>query len=231
MGGGRASEGSLGAARWPKRCSRGARATSAPEPPFYGGTAVGQWRMTANCNQQVGMTALSLASTGMFVLDSNRQFQPAPPRTLSQRDVYRGLRRGQDARPRDRLQPHRRSDRSGAVLGRERERSLEPGRQPDCARQPLVHVPNSRLLALLNLAMADTAFTIWRAKRDFGGDPNEVTWRPWTAILLADTDGSGATVPDSEWRPLVATPCHPEYPAGHPAQNGAAATRAAEPFR
>ena len=32
------------------------------------------------------------------------------------------------------------------------------------------------------------------------------------------------TVPDPEWRPLVNTPCHPEYPAGHPSQNGAAAT-------
>jgi hypothetical protein len=83
---------------------------------------------------------------------------------------------------------------------------------------------NSRLLALLNLAMADTAFTIWRAKRDFGEVPAEVTWRPWTAIVLADTDLNDATVPDSEWRPLVATPCHPEYPAGHPAQNGAAAS-------
>jgi hypothetical protein len=83
---------------------------------------------------------------------------------------------------------------------------------------------NSRLLAVLNLAMADRAFTIWRAKRDFGGDPTEVTWRPWTAILLADIDLNGATVSDSEWRPLVATPCHPEYPAGHPAQNGAAAS-------
>ena len=26
------------------------------------------------------------------------------------------------------------------------------------------------------------------------------------------------------WQPLVNTPCHPEYPAGHPSQNGAAAT-------
>ena len=26
------------------------------------------------------------------------------------------------------------------------------------------------------------------------------------------------------WQPLVNTPCHPEYPAGHPGQNGAAAT-------
>ena len=29
---------------------------------------------------------------------------------------------------------------------------------------------------------------------------------------------------DTTWQPLVLTPSHPEYPAGHPAQNGAAAT-------
>ena len=37
---------------------------------------------------------------------------------------------------------------------------------------------NSRLLALLNLAMADTAFTIWRAKRDFGEVPTDRPTRP-----------------------------------------------------
>ena len=52
-----------------------------------------------------------------------------------------------------------------------------------------------------------------------------VAWRPWTAILLADTDGHPQTAADDPaWRPLVATPCHQEYPAGHPGQNGAAAT-------
>ena len=31
-------------------------------------------------------------------------------------------------------------------------------------------------------------------------------------------------LPDASWLPLVATPSHPEYPAGHPAVNGVAAT-------
>ena len=31
-------------------------------------------------------------------------------------------------------------------------------------------------------------------------------------------------VPDPAWLPLINTPAHPEYPAGHPSQNGAAAT-------
>ena len=82
----------------------------------------------------------------------------------------------------------------------------------------------NRLLAVLNIAMADTALTIWSAKRHYGADPAEVTWRPLTAITLADTDGIVETEPDPNWLPLVTTPSHPEYPAGHPALNGAAAT-------
>ena len=83
---------------------------------------------------------------------------------------------------------------------------------------------SSRLLALLNIAMADTAFTIWSAKRFYGSLPTEATWRPVTAIPLADTDNNPDTAPVADWLPLVNTPSHPEYPAGHPSLNGAAAT-------
>ena len=112
-----------------------------PQPPFYGDSAVGQWRMTPNCNQQVGMTALSLASTDMFVLDTNRQFQPAPPRTLLDETYVADFNAVKTLGRATGIQPQRRSDRAGAVLGRKRERSLEPGGQPDCARQPSVHGP------------------------------------------------------------------------------------------
>ena len=195
-----------------------------PEPLFTGGTAVGQWRMTANCNQLVGMTALSLASTDMFVLDGNRQFQPAPPRALLSEpyladfDAVKMLGGATGSSRNDKqtaLAPF--WEGNASVHWNQAANQMARANHSSMSR-------NSRLLALLNLAMADTAFTIWRAKRDFGGDPNEVTWRPWTAILLADTDGIGVTLADTAWRPLVATPCHPEYPAGHPAQNGAAAS-------
>jgi hypothetical protein len=83
---------------------------------------------------------------------------------------------------------------------------------------------SNRLLAVLNIAMADTAFTIWSAKRFYGSVPTEVTWRPVTSIPLAASDNNPDTAPDSDWLPLVNTPSHPEYPAGHPSQNGAAAT-------
>jgi len=41
---------------------------------------------------------------------------------------------------------------------------------------------------------------------------------------MADLDGNPDTLPDVDWLPLVNTPSHPEYPAGHPSLNGAAAS-------
>ena len=82
----------------------------------------------------------------------------------------------------------------------------------------------ARLFATLNIAMADTSITIWTAKRFYGSVATEVTWRPVTAIPLAEADGNPDTVPDPDWLPLLTTPSHPEYPAGHPSLNGAAAT-------
>jgi hypothetical protein len=40
-------------------------------------------------------------------------------------------------------------------------------------------------------------------------------WRPFSAIPAGDTDGNPATVADPAWRPLLATPNHPEYPSAH----------------
>jgi hypothetical protein len=71
--------------------------------------------------------------------------------------------------------------------------------------------------------MADNAITVWSA-RHFGSLRTAVTWRPITAIPLADTDGNPDTVADPSWLPLITTPSHPEYPAGHPSMNGSAST-------
>jgi hypothetical protein len=197
---------------------------STPQPAFFGGTAVGQWRMTSNCNTTVGMTAQTLAFTDMFVLATNRQFQPPSPRTLADPsyvvdfDAVNALGRSTGS--------SRTPDQTALAPFWEGNASVHWNQAANqIARANHLSMSESnRLLAVLNLAMADTAFTIWRAKRDYGELATEVTWRPFTAIGLADTDGIAATVKDDAWRPLVTTPCHPEYPAGHPGQNGAAAT-------
>ena len=197
---------------------------SLPQPPFFGGTAVGQWRMTPNCNQLVGMTAQALAFTDMFVLDTNRQFQPPPPRPILS-DAYVSDFNAVNALGRA-TGSSRTADQTALAPFWEGNASVhwnQAANQMSRANH-LSMSDTNRLFAVLNLAMADTAFTIWRAKRDYGDQSAAVTWRPWTAIPLAETDGNAATAADAEWRPLVATPCHPEYPAGHPGLNGAAAT-------
>src|SRR6266550_4198118 len=83
---------------------------------------------------------------------------------------------------------------------------------------------NARVLALLDLAMADAAIACWEAKYHY------VFWRPVTAIPLADTDGNPDTTADPSWTPLLTTPAFPEYPSGHSTVSGAAATVLASIF-
>jgi hypothetical protein len=64
--------------------------------------------------------------------------------------------------------------------------------------------------------MADAIIGCWDAKYTYS------SWRPITAINLADTDGNDATVADSVWTPLIVTPPFPEYPSAHSCVSGAA---------
>jgi hypothetical protein len=83
---------------------------------------------------------------------------------------------------------------------------------------------NARLLALLDVAMADAIIASWDAKYYF------VSWRPITAIALADQDGNPATQADVTWVPLLVTPPFPEYLSAHSSVSGAAAAILAEQF-
>jgi hypothetical protein len=75
----------------------------------------------------------------------------------------------------------------------------------------------ARLLALLNLAMADGFIVGWYQKRHFA------FWRPVTAIRKADADGNAATGPDPTWLSLRPTPALPDYPSTHSLLGAAAA--------
>ena len=190
-------------------------------PPFTGGTAVGQWRPIPPA---VAMSAQGLAFTSMFVLFSNTQFEPGPPRTLTSAtytddfNAVKALGRSTGST--------RTEDQTALASFWEGNASVHWNQAANQIAQAnhLSMSDANRLLAVLNIAMADTAFTIWSGKRFYGSDPNEVTWRPATAIPAADTDGNPDTLADPTWLPLVTTPSHPEYPAGHPSLNGAAAT-------
>ena len=201
---------------------RAADGFSGSYPAFTGGTAVGQWRPTPPLFGP--MSAQGLAFTVPFVLVSNAQFRPGPPRGLggstytADFDSVKALGR--------RTESTRTADQTALAPFWEGNASVhwnQAANQIACAND-LSMSRSNRLLAVLNIAMADTAITIWNAKRLYGALPTQVTWRPVTAIPLAETDGNAATTLDDAWLPLVNTPSHPEYPAGHPGLNGAAAT-------
>jgi membrane-associated phospholipid phosphatase len=78
----------------------------------------------------------------------------------------------------------------------------------------------ARLLALVNVAMADAAIAVWDSKYHY------LLWRPVTGIREAECDDNPLTAPDPFFTPLGAqasnapdtpdfTPPFPAYPSGH----------------
>jgi hypothetical protein len=190
-------------------------------PAFTGGFAIGQWRPVAPATS---MSAQGLAFTSMFVLDNNIQFRPPAPRALNNSTYTDDLnavktlgRRTGSSRTADQTALAPFWEGNASVHWNQAANQLARASQLSISK-------SNRLLAVLNITMADTAITVWSAKRFYGADPNQVTWRPATSIPLADTDGNPDTTADPDWLPLITTPSHPEYPAGHPSLNGAAAT-------
>lgn len=198
-------------------------------PAFNGGTAVGQWRPTPSA--LAAMSAQGLAFTDPFVLVSNNQFRPGPPRSLTSPrytedfNAVKALGRVTGST--------RTADQTALAVFWEGNASVHWNQAANqIARANHLSLSGSnRLLAVLNIAMADTAFTIWSAKRLYGSLPIDVTWRPVTSIPMAETDGNPDTAADPAWLPLINTPSHPEYAAGHPGLNGAAATVLLSHFR
>jgi hypothetical protein len=195
---------------------------NASYPAFTGGTALGQWRPTPPAFAPMG--AQNLAFTATFVVPSNAQFRPDPPRGLHTAaytedfNAVKALGR--------RTLSTRTADQTSLAFFWEGNATVHWNQAANqmARAQGLSMSDTNRLFAVLNIAMADTGFTTWSAKRFYGEQPHDVTWRPLTAITLAETDGNPDTAPDPDWLPLINTPAHPEYASGHSALNGAAAT-------
>jgi hypothetical protein len=220
--------------------------TPAP-PPFVGGTGVGVWRPTPPAFAPGASPQLAYMTP--FVILAPSQFHPAgPPALTSARyaaDFNETKTMGSAA------SSLRTADQTefawfwaastGSFMWNTVARSLIADRERDHGdwddrrgdwddrhgdrvdRRSLT-LGNARLLALLNLAMADSTIGCWEAKYSY------VFWRPVTAIPLAADDGNPATAADASWAPLFATPAHPEYPSGHSCNSGAAAVILANEF-
>jgi hypothetical protein len=190
---------------------------------YLGGTNPGQWRPTPPA-MAPGL-APQLATTTPWVMRSPSQFRLAGPPALTS-DQYTA-----DFNEIKRMGV-------AANSGRTADQTLsanfwQAGNPPDYWDQAVLSLAEqhqyslsdtARLLALVNLGMADAMIGCWDSKYTYS------SWRPITAIQLAETDGNDATAPDSSWTPLIVTPAFPEYPSAHSCASGAAAHILAETF-
>jgi hypothetical protein len=76
----------------------------------------------------------------------------------------------------------------------------------------------ARLFVMVDVISADALIACFDAKYKY------LFWRPEFAVPQGDADGNPATKGDPTWKPLAATPAHPEYPSAHGCFSTAAAT-------
>ena len=184
-----------------------------PPPPFLGGTAVGQWRPTPP-GFLPGATP-QFAYMTPWSLNYLSQFRPSGPPALTSEQYAADFTEVKTIG--DKNSPTRSAEQTQIAV-------FWAGNAPFFWNRIATSVigerhttlsKNARLLALLNIAIADAYISCWEAKYTY------VSWRPITAIRLASTDDNPATVEDPPWTPLLTTPNHPEYPSGHATVSGA----------
>jgi PAP2 superfamily len=194
-------------------------------PPFEGGSAIGEWRPTPPAFLPGALP--QMASMETWVIESHDQFRPTSgPNPLTSTQY------AQDFNEVKEMGSVSSSTRSAdqTIAAEFWGNSSSPSYFWNhvaislLGRKDHSLVTNARLVATLDVAMADAEIACWDAKYYFS------SWRPITAIALADQDGNALTQPVAGWVPLLVTPPFPEYVSAHSAVSGAAAAVLAEYF-
>jgi len=189
----------------------------APAPASYlGDTNVGDWRPTPPAFAP-GATP-QFANMTPWVIASPGQFRPAGPPALDSARYAQVL---NETKTMGRINsPYRTADQTLLALFWQSSTATYFWNHVGLeltATQDMTLLDNAHLFGALNVAIADSVIAAWDAKYYFH------SWRPVTAINLADTDGNLATDADTSWTPLIPTPAHPEYPSAHSTFSGGGA--------
>jgi hypothetical protein len=211
-----------------------------PEPvygiDYLASDAPGVWRQDPVSQHPLALGA-HWAGTRTFVLESAAQFRCPPPPALDSaayaQDYAEVYRLGGDG---DSTPTERTADQTQAGIFWAYDGMPSLCAPPRLYNQIALQIASergstlpelARLLALVNLAMADAGIAIWESKYHY------CLWRPVTAIREADPntgpsglgDGNPTTIADPSFMPLGApasnlsgpnfTPPFPAYPSGH----------------
>jgi hypothetical protein len=187
-----------------------------PEP-FIGGTEIGQWRPTESFlgGPPPGpppsfspMHAPWLGSFEPFGLTGPARFRaPPPPELTSARYTAdynevkaKGALTGSTRTAEQTDIAYFWTDNFAVQLNRAA-RAILDQRTPNMGNR-------ARLLALMNIAIADALITSWDSKRHYN------FWRPVTAIREGENDGNPNTAGDPAWQSLINNPNYPDYTSG-----------------
>jgi PAP2 superfamily len=183
-----------------------------PPPPYVAGSAPGDWQPTPPAFLGPPQAPLfrPFATMTPFALTSPGQFAPpGPPRLTSARyarDLAEVAAFGSAAstvRTAEQTQT--------AIFWQDDTPAAMWNRVADQLAQAhhLTLIGTARLLAQMNIALADATIAIWNAKNA------DNFWRPVTAIRATS---------DPAWTPLLPTPAFQEYPSAHSGVSSAAAS-------
>ena len=212
-------------------------------PTFLGSPLLGQWRQTPNSpaagTSTPGVGWPQFSSQTPWTMLSPSQFRPAAPYAPTVAAALASARYAADFNEVKSMGSFASANRSNdqtvyalvwaagtagylwnnaalsLIEGRNRDR--DENEKPGKKNKHSTLLENARLLASLDLAMADAAIGCWDAKYTYN------FWRPITAIRETADDGNPLTTPDTSWMPMFATPAHPDFPSGHSCVSGAAA--------
>jgi hypothetical protein len=202
---------------------------------YIPGTAPGDWRKDPIANQPVALGA-RWDEVRPFVISSAGQFRAPPPPALSSSEYASAFRDVQRLGGDGITTPTQRTatqTQIGIYWGYDGTPGL--GVPPRLYNQIVVQIAlqrgtsatqTARLLALVNVALADAALACWESKYVYE------FWRPVTAIREGNRDGNFGTAGDPNFVPLGApasnvengpnfTPPFPAYTSGHATFGGA----------
>lgn len=192
-------------------------ATTSPYAPLDPGAGV--WRRTPPAFAPAQTPWM--ATMRPFILDSTAQFAPPPPPSLQSQewvDAFNEVKSLGSATSATRTQPQ--TD-TALFYAANVPRQFNLLARTIATNENLDVSQTARLIAMINEVGADAMMTMMHAKYHFQ------FWRPVTAIdpgsVTSDglgpvpgfDDGNPLTIEQPGWRPLLATPNHPEYPSAH----------------
>jgi hypothetical protein len=189
--------------------------------------APGVWRLTPTA--YAAPQTPWVGAVRPFILASGDQFLPPPPPSLSSAEWVTAFNEikehGSNTNPNTAEKSVARFWTANVI------RQYNRLAREVATTKSLEIVDTAQLVAMVNMVGADAQISVMNAKYHY------LFWRPVTAIDPTSVkptgdgfgptpgfdDGNAATAEQAGWRPLIATPNHPEYPAAHGSMTSAMA--------